>query len=115
SWTRFCLCALGMAIALHVLFRFAAGFWVVAVYMPRQKQFAGTPKTPGPPKEVQRSIQQAKKKNTMSAPAMPKRVTVKSDMAKVALPAMPTMTVSDVSAPTKIAGMGGTGMGVEFG
>ena len=39
--------------------------------------------------EVQRSIQQAKKKNTMSAPVMPKRVTVKSDMAKVALPAMP--------------------------
>ena len=114
-WKRFSLGTLGIAIVIHLVFGVAAGFWVVAVYLPRQKQFAGTPKTPGPPKEVQHSVQMAKKKNTMSAPAMPKRVTVNSTMAKIALPAMPTMPVSDVASPTKIAGMGGTGMGAGLG
>ncbi len=114
-WKRYSMGTLGMAIAIHLIFGVAAGFWVVAVYLPRQKQFAGTPKTPGPPKEVQHSVQMAKKKNTMSAPAMPKRVTVNSTMAKIALPAMPTMPVSDVASPTKIAGMGGTGMGAGIG
>lgn len=115
KWKKFSFGTMAIAILLHLVFGVAAGFWVVAVYLPRQKQFAGTPKTPGPPKEVQHSVQMAKKKNTMSAPAMPKRVTVNSAMSKVALPAMPTMPVSDVSAPTKIAGMGGTGMGTGLG
>jgi hypothetical protein len=55
----------------------------------------------------------AKKQNTMSAPAQAKRIT-STGLAKVSLPDMPAISSSTDFNAGKMAGMGGTGVGLGF-
>jgi len=55
----------------------------------------------------------AKKQNTMSAPAQARRIT-STGLAKVSLPDMPVISTSTDFTPGKMAGMGGTGVGLGF-
>jgi hypothetical protein len=105
-----------VSIALHMLFGGIATLWVVqTMHANRKLTFKGGPPSPNPStRALEHQVQMAKKQNTMSAPAMPKRITT-AGLAKVTLPDMPAMpTLTDMK-PTKIAGMGGTGVGLGVG
>lgn len=103
-----------ISILVHVLFALAATAWVVQTITTKRKlTFTSAPPSPNPSQRaMEHQVQMAKKQQTMSAPAMPKHI-VSTGMAKVTLPEMPAMpAMNSIAAPTKMAGMGGTGFGL---
>lgn len=103
---------LAISIAAHVLFIAVAAFLVVQTITAKRKlTFTSAPPSPNPSQRaLEHQVHMAKKQNTMSAPAQPKRITT-TGLAKVALPEMPAMPTSDLT-PSKMAGMGGAGFGL---
>ena len=116
SWRRFGGKFLVVSIAAHVLFAAGAAVWVVqTIHAQRKLTFTSAPPSPNPAtRALEHQVQLAKRKNTMSAPAMAKRITTTA-ISKVSLPDMPAMPKLSALAPTRMAGMGGTGMGMGFG
>ena len=100
-----------ISILLHVLFGIGAAIYVVQVYSPQRKlTFKGGPPSPNhSERSLEHKVQMAKKQSTMSAPAIKRIIT--TGIAKVTLPAMPAMPKMD-AAPTKMAGVGGAGIGL---
>jgi len=100
-----------ISILVHVLFGIGAAIYVVQVYNPQRKlTFKGGPPSPNrSERAIEHKVQMAKKQSTMSAPAVKRIVT--TGIAKVTLPDMPAMPKMD-AAPTKMAGVGGTGIGL---
>jgi len=101
-----------ISVLLHVLFGLGAAIYVVQVYSPARKlTFKGGPPSPNrSERAIEHKVQMAKKQNTMSAPAISKRI-VTTGLSKVTLPAMPAMPNLSAAAPTKMAGVGGAGIG----
>src|SRR5215210_30690 len=104
-----------ISIAAHVLFGLAAAAYVVQTIAAKRKlTFTAAPPSPNPStRSLEHKVQMAKKQNTMSAPMQSRRITT-SGLAKVSLPEMPAMPAMNtaLSAPGRMAGMGGTGAGL---
>lgn len=103
-----------VSIIVHLLFALSATYFVVQTINARRKlTFQAGPKSPNPSQRaVEHAVSLAKKQNTMSAPAQPKRITT-AGASKVALPDMPAMPQLDAFTPGKmagVAGMAGTGL-----
>jgi hypothetical protein len=100
-----------ISILVHVLFGIGAAIYVVQIYSPQRKlTFKGGPPSPNhSERALEHKVQMAKKQSTMSAPAISKRI-ITTGIAKVTLPALPAMPKMD-AAPTKMAGVGGAGIG----
>ncbi|HEX8309801.1 MAG TPA: hypothetical protein VF614_00695 [Chthoniobacteraceae bacterium] len=102
-----------VSIIVHLLFGAGATYFVVQQIQAKRKMTfsGGPPATNASTRAIEHKVSMAKKKNTMSAPAQAKRITT-TGLAKVSLPDMPTISaVTDVT-PGKMAGMGGTGIGL---
>lgn len=102
------------SILAHLIFFFIATAFVVQTITAKRKlTFQGGPPSPNPSRRaIEHKVQMAQKQKTMSAPAQAKRITSTNSLAKVALPAMPAMPTSNAVTPSKMAGMGGTGVGL---
>ena len=103
-----------LSVVVHLLFGVVATYLIVQTIQAKRKQtFAGAPQSPNAPtRAIEHKVQMQKKQQTMSAPAVTKRITTTSN-ARVALPAMPAMPKMDSAiTPLAMAGMGGTGMGL---
>ena len=97
-------------VVFHLLFGGVAAIWVVAKYSAHRKlTFNAGPKSPNPSERaLEHRVQLQKKMESVSAPpAVPKRV-LTTGLAKVVLPPMPDIKVSD-SAPKTMMAAGGTG------
>lgn len=110
---------LAVSIAVHLLFAAGATLWVVqSIQAQRKLTFHSGMPSPNPSLHaLEHQVQIAKRKNTMSAPAVQKRITATA-LSKVTLPempAMPTMPALPSMMPTKMAGMGGAGLGLGIG
>src|SRR5438105_6903154 len=105
---------LWISIAAHVLFALAATAFVVEHYYGKRKlTFQGGPPSRNPSQRAtEHKVQMAQKQKTMSAPAQAKRIVSKAVNTKVALPEMPSMSAAGPPVPGKMAGMGGTGVGI---
>src|SRR5215212_10894695 len=81
-----------ISIGVHVLFGLIAAVFVVQHYQATRKlTFKGGPPSPNPStRALEHKVQMAKKQNTMSAPALAKKITT-TGVAKVSLPEMPAM------------------------
>ena len=108
SWKQFGGKFLFISIAVHLLFGLGAAVYVVQHYTAARKlTFKGGPPSPNPSaRALEHKVQMAKKQSSMSAPQSAKRITT-TGLSKVALPDMPAMPKL-ASAPTKMAGAGGT-------
>ena len=102
------------SILAHVLFGLIATALVVQTITAKRKlTFQGGPPSPNPShRAMEHKVQMAQKQKTMSAPAQAKRITSTNSLAKVSLPSMPAMPTSNAVTPSKMAGMGGTGVGL---
>ena len=102
-----------ISIAAHLLFALIATVYVVQTITAKRKlTFTSSPPSPNPSQRaLEHKVQMAKKQNTMSAPAQARRIT-STGLAKVSLPDMPVISTSTDFTPGKMAGMGGTGMGL---
>ncbi|MEO7931916.1 MAG: hypothetical protein ABIT76_02035 [Chthoniobacterales bacterium] len=109
SGSKFFLVSVGV----HLLIGLVATVLVVQTITAKRKlTFKGGPPSPNPSqRSVEHRVQMAKKQQTMSAPSQPKRVTTTNALAKVSLPDMPALPSLGPTTPSKMAGMGGTGMG----
>src|SRR3954453_22812077 len=94
-----------ISIGVHVLFGLIAAVVVVQHYQATRKlTFKGGPPSPNPStRALEHKVQMAKKQNTMSAPAMAKKITT-TGVAKVSLPEMPAMPRL-AAPPVKMAGV----------
>ena len=101
-----------ISIAVHLILGLGATAFVVQRYQANRKlTFKGGPPSPNrSTRSIEHKVQMAKKQQTMSAPAI-KRV-VSTGLSKVTLPEMPAMPKAD-AAPAKMAGAGGTGIGMS--
>ncbi len=102
---------LAISIAVHLLFVFAAGVWVVSRYSAGRKlTFNAGPKSPNPSERaLQHKVQmQQKTQNTMVA--VPKRV-LTTGLSKVALPEMPALPGPKMAVQPMMAAGGGGGFG----
>ena len=99
-----------VSIALHLLFALVAAVWVVTTITAKRKlTFKGGPPSPNrSTRAIEHQVQVAKKQQSMSAPAMTKRITT-TGLSKVTLPSMPAMPKS-AAAPSKMAGVGGAAL-----
>ena len=105
-----------ISLAAHVVFGLVATVLVVQnITAKRKLNFTAAPPNPNPSQRaLEHKVQMAKKQNTMSAPAQPKRIAT-TGLAKVAIPDMPAMPAASVNVmPNKMAGMGGTGAGLSL-
>ena len=106
-----------ISIAAHLLFGLLAAAYVVQTIAAKRKlTFTAAPPSPNPSTRLlEHKVQMAKKQNTMSAPVQSKRITT-TGLAKVSLPEMPAMpSMNTMTAPGRMAGMGGTGAGLGSG
>ncbi len=106
------------SIAIHLLFAAGASVFIAQrIVSPRNANFIASPPTSNPGARArEHKVQMAQKQKTMSAPAQMKRVTTLALNTNVALPAMPVMpAVTNGLSPMKMAGMGGTGVGMSIG
>ena len=108
NWERTSGKFLMISIAVHVLFGLVAAVFVVQHYQAARKlTFKGGPPSPNPStRALEHKVQMAKKQNTMSAPAIARKITT-TGVAKVSLPDMPAMPKM-AAPPVKMAGAGGT-------
>ena len=79
-----------ISILVHLVFALGATAYVVQTIVAKRKlTFISAPPSPNPnTRALEHQVQMAKKQQTMSAPAMPKRI-VSTGLAKVSLPEMP--------------------------
>lgn len=111
-----------ISIALHLLLGAGATVWIVQVaHQSRTQNFAAGPTaSKAATRALEHQVKMAKKKNAMSAPLAVKRITTISP-SKVALPAVPSVPVSQPVMPlAALSGMGampgaGFGLGSGFG
>lgn len=100
-----------VSIVLHLLFGVGATVFIVQrIAAKRQLAFQGGPPAPSKSqKKAEHQVQVQKQKQQSSAPAPPKRIAV-TGLAKVTLPELPTIPVTNTSlSPMKMTGMGGSG------
>jgi hypothetical protein len=104
-----------ISVVVHVVFVLIAGIFVVqSITAKRKLTFTSSPPSPNPSQRaLEHKVQMAKKQNTMSAPAQAKRITT-TGLAKISLPDMPAISASTDFNAGKMAGMGGTGVGIGF-
>ncbi len=102
---------------MHVLFALGAAYLIVQTFSARQKTTFASPGSTNSEKHVlEHKVQMQKKQQTMSAPAAMQRITTTATNAKVTLPPMPVMSaLSNQLTPTTMAGMGGSGVGLQMG
>ena len=108
--------ALMFSIAVHVVIVLVAGVWVVkSVQAKRKLTFSGAPPSSGARgQQLEYRVQNAKRAQSMSAPAPTNRLTTTAVNTKVALPEVATFSPSS-SMPSKIAGIGGAGLSFSSG
>ncbi len=105
-----------LSILFHVLLIAVAAFLVVQVVKGREKMKFTAPPPTSAPKSQEHKVQMAKKKNSMSAPSMSKRITTTSTSANIALPAVQMSSSSSPDLMSSVmSGMGGAGLGAGFG
>jgi len=105
-----------ISVVAHLLFGLIAAVFVVQTISAKRKlTFTSAPPNPNPSQRaLEHKVQIAKKQNTMSAPAQPKRI-ASTALAKVSLPDMPSLPSSTTHfMPGKMSGMGGTGTGLAL-
>ena len=104
-----------ISVAVHLLIGIIAGIFVVqSIVAKRKLTFTSSPPSPNKSQRaLEHKVTMAKKQNTMSAPAQAKRIT-STGLAKVSLPDMPAISSSTDFNAGKMAGMGGTGVGLGF-
>jgi hypothetical protein len=104
-----------ISVAVHLLVGIIAGIFVVqSIVAKRKLTFTSAPPSPNKSQRaLEHKVTMAKKQNTMSAPAQAKRIT-STGLAKVSLPDMPAISSSTDFNAGKMAGMGGTGVGLGF-
>jgi hypothetical protein len=104
-----------ISIGVHVLFGLIAAVYVVQHYQTARKlTFKGGPPSPNPStRALEHKVQMVKKQNTMSAPAMAKKITT-AGPSKITLPEMPAMPKL-AAPPVKMAGAGGTDVSFNAG
>ena len=104
-----------ISVAVHLLIGIIAGIFVVqSIVAKRKLTFTSAPPSPNKSQRaLEHKVTMAKKQNTMSAPAQAKRIT-STGLAKVSLPDMPAISSSTDFNAGKMAGMGGTGVGLGF-
>ena len=104
-----------ISVVAHLLVGIIAGIFVVqSIVAKRKLTFTSAPPSPNKSQRaLEHKVTMAKKQNTMSAPAQAKRIT-STGLAKVSLPDMPAISSSTDFNAGKMAGMGGTGVGLGF-
>ena len=104
-----------ISVAVHVLIGIIAMIFVVqSIVAKRKLTFTSAPPSPNKSQRaLEHKVTMAKKQNTMSAPAQAKRITT-TGLSKVSLPDMPAISSSTDFNAGKMAGMGGTGVGLGF-
>ena len=104
-----------ISVAVHVLIGIIAMIFVVqSIVAKRKLTFTSAPPSPNKSQRaLEHKVTMAKKQNTMSAPAQAKRITT-TGLSKVSLPDMPAISTSTDFNAGKMAGMGGTGVGLGF-
>jgi len=105
-----------LSILFHVILIAIAAFLVVQVVKGREKlKFTAPPPTQAN-KSQEHKVQMAKKKTSMSAPSISKRITSTAVNTSIALPAiqMSSSTSPDLMSSV-MSGMGGSGLGAGFG
>ena len=106
-----------ISLAVHLLLGAGATVWIVQVTRPGHTASftAGPAASKAATHALEHQIKLTKRKNAMSAPLAVKRITTISP-SKVALPAMPKMTVSQPVVPVAMSGMNALpGMGFGLG
>ncbi len=105
-----------LSILFHVILIAVAAFLVVQVVKGREKLKFTAPPPTSAPKSQEHKVQMAKKKNSMSAPSMSKRITTTSTSANIALPEVQMSSSSSPDLMSSVmSGMGGAGLGAGFG
>ncbi len=105
-----------LSILFHVILIAVAAFLVVQVVKGREKMKFTAPPPSSAPKSQEHKVQMAKKKNSMSAPSMSKRITTTSTSANIALPVVQMSSSSSPDLMSSVmSGMGGAGLGAGFG
>ena len=104
-----------ISVIVHVLIGIIAMIFVVqSIVAKRKLTFTSAPPSPNKSQRaLEHKVTMAKKQNTMSAPAQAKRITT-TGLSKVSLPDMPAISTSTDFNAGKMAGMGGTGVGLGF-
>jgi|GEM_PF-1149945 len=104
-----------ISVMAHLLLGIIAAIFVVQTITAKRKlTFTSSPPSPNPSQRaLEHKVTMAKKQNTMSAPAQAKRIT-STGLAKVSLPDMPAISSSTDFNAGKMAGMGGSGVGLGF-
>ena len=113
-WHRFANSRfLFISVIVHLLFGLVATYLVVQTITAKRKlTFTAAPPSPNPSQRaVEHQVRMAKKQRTTSAPVRAKRIAT-TGASKVVLPDLPSMPAMAAMAPGKMAGMGGTGLGL---
>ena len=105
-----------LSILFHVILIAIAAFLVVQVVKGREKlKFTAPPPTQAN-KSQEHKVQMAKKKTSMSAPSISKRITSTAVNTSIALPAVQMSSSSSPDLMSSVmSGMGGSGLGAGFG
>ena len=104
------------SVILHVLFGIGAAYFIVQrIQAKRVITFQGGPPSPNAStRALEHKMNMSRVKQTMSAPAQAKRITT-TGLSTISLPDMPSMPEATEIVPSKMAGMGGAGVGFEPG
>ena len=115
QWERTTGKFLMISIGVHILFGLVAAVYVVQQYQTARKlTFKGGPPSPNPStRALEHKVQMVKKQNTMSAPALAKKITT-TGRSKITLPEMPAMPKL-AAPPVKMAGAGGADVSFNAG
>jgi hypothetical protein len=100
-----------ISILIHVVFAVLATLFVVQRFSAHKITFTSAPPSNDASKHALDHPVQMAKKQTTSAPLLAQRI-VSTGLSKITLPEMPTMPATDDFTPSKMAGMGGTAMGL---
>ncbi len=105
-----------VSIAVHVLLGVGAAYIIVQQMNAKRKiTFQGGPPTVNPSKRaLEHKVALGQKKKSGGAPAQAKRIAT-TGVAKISLPEMPAIAVTNDYTPSKMSGMGGMGFGTGMG
>ncbi len=105
-----------VSIAVHVLLGVGAAYIIVQQMNAKRKiTFQGGPPTVNPSKRaLEHKVALGQKKKSGGAPAQAKRIAT-TGIAKISLPEMPAISVTNEYTPSKMSGMGGVGFGTGMG
>jgi len=105
-----------LSILFHVILIAIAAFLVVQVVKGREKLKFTAPPPTQTNKSQEHKVQMAKKKTSMSAPSISKRITSTAVNTSIALPAVQMSSSSSPDLMSSVmSGMGGSGLGAGFG